>query len=86
MSRLTADNIRAFVGRDWQRVDESKALYWKERKSGLGPAEGIRVADELRRQVLAQQPDWPSAEERGSDLATHQRVAEMLARVGLRPR
>ena len=86
MSRLTAENIRAFVERDWQRLDESKTHYWNERKSSLGPAEGIRAADELRLQVLSQRPGWPSVEERTLDLATHQRVAEMLARVSLCPR
>ena len=85
MSRLTAENIRAFVERDWQGAEEAKARYWSERKSDLGPAEGIRIADELRRQVIAQHPGWPTAEERASDLATHQRVAEMLARVSFRP-
>ena len=28
MSRLTAENIMAFLGRDWQSVDEAKAHYW----------------------------------------------------------
>ena len=51
-----------------------------------GPAGGIRIADELRRQVLAMHPDWPSQRERDEDLATHLRVIDALRRVPARSR
>jgi hypothetical protein len=67
--------------RDWPAVGRAKARYWVERKRRLGPAEGIRIGDELRRQVLAVRPDWPDAAERAADLERHIRVAACLRRV-----
>ncbi len=81
MRAPTADEIRAFVRRDHALVAESKARYWAERKQRMGPAEAIAAADEQRRQVRAARPDWPGPEERAADLASHQRVAELLGRV-----
>jgi hypothetical protein len=50
--------IREFVGRDWTAVRESTDAYWAARIE-RGPAEGLRIADELRRQMLLQNPEWP---------------------------
>jgi hypothetical protein len=69
---------------DWSELARSKARYWIDRKRRLGPAEGIRVADELRRQVAAARPDWPSAADRAADLEVHARVAACLRRVPAR--
>ena len=79
-------DIEAFLGRDWALLEASKTEYWAERKRRLGPAEGLRIADELRRHVLALRPDFPSEAERAEDIACHARVAEMLRRVGERRR
>jgi hypothetical protein len=76
---ITRD-IRAYVSRDWDAARIAKDQYWAARIRRLGPGEGLRIADELRRQVLAQQPDWPSAAERSEDLAAHARLAERLRR------
>jgi hypothetical protein len=76
---ITRD-IRAYVDRDWDAARAAKDLYWAARIRRLGPGEGFRIADELRRQVLAQQPGWPSSAERGRDLAAHARLAELLQR------
>ena len=76
---ITTD-IHAYVGRDWNAVRVAKDRYWAERIRSLGPAEGFRVADGLRRQVLARSPTWPSAAERSDDLAAHARLAELLVR------
>lgn len=75
-----------FVQRDWAGAERSKELYWRDWKREHGPAAGIRIADELRRQVVEMRPDWPSAEERAEDLATHLRVIEALRRVPPRGR
>ena len=66
------------AARDWRRVHEFKQARWIERKRRLGPAEGIRVAAELRAQMVARKPDWPSPESRRADLETHVRVGKML--------
>jgi hypothetical protein len=72
--------IRAFVARDWQAARQAKDAYWGRRIERLGPAEGFRIADELRRQALLQDPTWPDADGRREDLHTHARVAARLAR------
>ncbi|MCC6902540.1 MAG: hypothetical protein IT377_26450 [Polyangiaceae bacterium] len=59
----------------------AKELYWREYKLRHGPLAGIRVADELRRQVIAQRPDWPTPAERADDHAAHLRALDALARV-----
>ena len=80
MSSMITRDIRAFVSRDWDAVRAAKDRYWAHRIRSLGPAEGLRVADELRRQVLARQPGWPPAAERSADIAAHARLVELLRR------
>ena len=75
------DGIRAFMARDWQRARDAKDAYWAERVGRLGPAEALRIADELRRQALLQHPDWPDAASRREDLKHHARMTELFARV-----
>lgn len=73
--------IREFVSRDWGAVRAAKDAYWRERIEHLGPAEGLRIADELRRQMLSLNPGWPSPDDRRRDLLSHARVAGILRRV-----
>lgn len=70
--------IRQFLSRDWAAVRASKEAYWGERIARLGPAEGFRIADELRRQMLAQDPAWPDEPSRHADLMAHVRLAALL--------
>ena len=72
--------IREFVARDWAAVRRSKDHYWGERIARLGPLEGLRIADDLRRQVLMQDPSWPGTELRRTDLLSHLRLAELFRR------
>jgi len=69
-----------FVERDWDAVAALKERYWIERLRRLGPAEALRIVDELRRQILASRPGWPSLEERRKDRESHERLAELLHR------
>jgi hypothetical protein len=78
---MVTRDIRAFMARDWREARRAKDTYWGERIARLGPLEGLRIADELRRQMRLQDPGWPSAELRDADLAAHARVAELLRRV-----
>ena len=77
---MISDGIREFMGRDWRAARAAKDDYWAERVARLGPLEGLRVADELRRQALLQNPDWPDAAHRDRDLLAHVRLAELLTR------
>jgi hypothetical protein len=72
--------LREFVGRDWNAVRESKDAYWAARIERLGPIEGLRIADELRRQVMLQNPEWPDAQLREDDVLAHARLAELFQR------
>ncbi|HEV8392980.1 MAG TPA: hypothetical protein VGQ37_01850 [Vicinamibacterales bacterium] len=74
--------IREFVSRDWRAAREAKDRYWGQQVKRLGSAEALRIADELRRQVLQQVPGWPSAEQREADLQAHIRLSELLTRAG----
>jgi len=68
------------MARDWAEVRHLKDAYWGARIARLGPAEGIRIADELRRQMQLQDASWPSADLRDADLAAHVRLADLLRR------
>lgn len=70
-----------FAARPWQVIGEGDDEHWRARKRELGPAEGMRIAAELRALVVAERPDWPGAADREADLAVHARVSEGLRRV-----
>jgi hypothetical protein len=70
--------IREFVARDWDAVREAKDAYWFERIARLGPLEGLRIAEELRREALLRNPAWPEPSDRQQDLLSHVRLAERL--------
>jgi hypothetical protein len=76
---ITRD-IREFVARDWAAARDAKDDYWGARIATLGPAEGLRIAGELRAQVIAMQPDWPTPEDREADLASHARLSQLFRR------
>lgn len=76
----TKDLIR-FAERPWEVIGEGDAEHWLARKRELGPAEGIRMAAELRALVAVQRPDWPRPADRAADLEVHARVSEGLRRV-----
>ncbi len=78
---ITKD-IHSYVSRDWDTARDSKDGFWAMRIARLGPIEGLRIADELRRQVVRQSSGWPSEQERCDDLASHVRLSELLHRAG----
>jgi hypothetical protein len=45
---VIARDILAFVSRDWERVRQAKDHYWSERIARFGPAEPLRIGDDLR--------------------------------------
>jgi hypothetical protein len=78
------EDLRLFASQDWAAAERGKDLYWRDWKRKNGPAASIRIADELRRQALAQKPDWPSEEERREDHETHLRVLAAIDLVSAR--
>jgi hypothetical protein len=73
------EDLVAYARRDWAAIEERKRAHWAAEK--LTPEESLNIGDDLRCHVSALQPDWPSADDRQTDLATHIRVAESLRRV-----
>jgi hypothetical protein len=69
---------------DGKLAERARELYWRDYKRKHGPAAGIRIAEQLRCQVIAQRPSWPSPRDRAEDHAAHQRALDALARVGAR--
>ena len=78
---MISSGIRAFMARDWRTARAAKDAYWAERIARNGPLEGLRIADELRKQALLHNPDWPDAAARQRDILAHVRLAELFARV-----
>lgn len=78
---MRTEDIRAFLDRDWQRIDALKRSRWRERRARLGPIEGFRVAGELYAHVRRTRPDWPSAASRRADLDHHVALSERLGAV-----
>ena len=77
---MISRGIREFVSRDWAAVRDSKDAYWADRVARLGPIEGLRIADELRRQALVCDADWPDAGARREDLRSHVHLVDLLRR------
>ena len=71
---------KAFARRGWTAAARAKQQYWRSFQQQHGPAEALRIADELRKQVLAQKPGWPNEEERSEDLSAHLRFLDLLER------
>lgn len=78
---MDASDIARFAGRDWDVLAQLKADYWASLRAGEGAADGLLVADELRRYAQSLHPDWPSDEDRRADLETHVRVSAALRSV-----
>jgi hypothetical protein len=73
--------IRAFVRRDWARIDDAKTMCWKEQKQARSAAALLARGADLFAYARGVRPDWPGAEDRAEDLAAHLRVSEALRAV-----
>jgi hypothetical protein len=78
---MRREDLIEFARRDWQSIADAKERFWIEQKRRMTPTEALHLADDLRLAVISRRSDWPSEEERASDLATHARVSESLQRV-----
>jgi hypothetical protein len=78
---MIARDIRAYMARDWAAARDAKDAYWAERIERLGPAEGFRIAEELRRQAQLLNPAWPTEDDRRQDFLAHTRLRALLDRV-----
>jgi hypothetical protein len=42
---VNPEDLRAFAGRDWRLVEDSKRRYWSVRKQALSPAQALAVSE-----------------------------------------
>ena len=75
-----ADGLREYMARDWEAVRESKEAALAERLDRLGPAESLRMADELRRFARSVGSDPAATDFRAADLEAHRRLSALLRR------
>jgi hypothetical protein len=73
--------FRAFLDEDCSDASQATDHFWRLYKRTRGVAAAFRLVDEVRQQYLAAHPDWPSAEEREEDMATHLRVIDVIRRI-----
>ncbi len=78
---MKAEDVLPFLNRDWSRVERAKLRYWRDRKRRMGRLEGVVVSDDLRKQVLAMHPEWPSAADRTEDLRAHVQLSDRMRRI-----
>lgn len=81
---MRREDLIAFARRDWPAVAAMKERFWAEQKRLMTASEALQLADDLRSAITSRRPDWPSENERRSDLASHERVSEGLRRVRAR--
>ena len=77
---MIARGIREFMARDWAAARLAKDDYWSSRIAQLGPAEGMRVAEDLRRHMRKLHPAWPTSADRDKDFQAHLRLSGLLRR------
>ena len=78
---MRREDLIAFARRDWTRLAAMKDRFWIKQKQQLSASEILQLGEDLRSAVTSRRTDWPSDEERRSDLASHARVSENLQRV-----
>ena len=81
---MRREDLIEFARRDWQSVTAMKERFWVEQKRRMTSSQALQLADDLRSSVTSRRDDWPSDDERRSDLATHARVSESLRSVRAR--
>jgi hypothetical protein len=79
---MITQGIREFMARDWQATRDRKDAHWATRIAQRGPAEALRIADDLRRQILLRDPAWPDEALRRADLLAHVRLSAIFRRAG----
>lgn len=75
---MTKADLIAFARRDWAALEDEKTRTWRTHKLSLGVEGALRLADELRRHVVAVRPEWPTPDERAEDLRHHARLTLAL--------
>jgi hypothetical protein len=77
---MDARDLRSFVERPWDVLEASKRAHWGREFRERGPSATVEAAHVLWLHMRALDPDWPSREQRETDLAHHIALKRDLAR------
>lgn len=77
---MKREDLIAYARRDWGALAEVKRTFQRTESARRGGAENLAIVDQLRAQVHAQRPDWPTEADREADLAAHIALAARLRR------
>ncbi len=81
---MKREDLIAFARRDWGALAELEPELQRTRRAKRGAAASFEVVDELRAQVHAMHPDYPSEADRQADLDAHILLADRLRRASTR--
>lgn len=76
--KLTAANVRAFLGRPWHELAALKERHWRDALA-VDPLATFRASEALW-EVLHELGHTTNAEERGADFEAHLRLRALLDR------
>lgn len=77
---MDGSGVAFYLDRDWSLLKNEKQRYWAETLAGTDPEECLQIAEALRQEALAVQPDWPSPADRLEDLKAHEALCELMQR------
>ncbi len=80
MNDMKAEDVRAYVGRDWKLAEARKHEHWAREFVEHGPGATFEASQVLWRHMRSVRPDWPSLEERREDLADHIELKQLIDR------
>lgn len=76
MPRLDPEDLRAYANRDWGAPERLS----RPERVRAPVAEKVRIALALYESTRALRPEWPTAEDRRTDLESHIRLRALLRR------
>ena len=83
-SRYNADmdpaELRSYLSRDWNAIAAAKRTYWADRYRREGAEATMAASQALLREMRELRPDFPTSDDRCTDLDAHVRLKALLER------
>ena len=77
---MDAQDAKAYVDRGWAAAEGRKREYWAREFAQRGSGASLDASHTLWQHMRLLRPDWPSDEERRSDLAHHLGLKRLIER------
>jgi hypothetical protein len=74
-------SLRSYASRDWNAIAAAKRAYWAHRFRREGAQATMGASLALLREMRELRPDFPTSDDRRSDLDAHLRLQVLFARV-----